>query len=345
MGMISLVVPGSGAPELWSLEAWAALSRAPVHAVPSLASEALEAIGIEVTKLPIEAPRKIGLDLIGGAGGGGHDHGEMPPEIEAAADAAVAAATDHDICVLEHDERLRRALMKRAVDQGLAIEFVIGAQPVGHSLLEVVRTMAILHGPDGCPWDREQTHASLAKHLIDEAYELIDAIESDDPAQIREELGDVLLQVVFHAQMARDAGTFDIDDVATTLDAKLKRRHPHVFSDTEVAGADEVVRNWDQIKREEKGATSSDGSPFEGVPNSLPALQLAQKLLRRAESAGLATPSPSAEEAGSLAAAATDEVSFGEALLALVTRARAAGVDAESALRIKAKELRASLEG
>lgn len=272
-------------------------------------------------------------------GGGGHDHGEIPPEMQAAADAVVAAAAEGEVCVIEHDERLRRALMRRAVDDGLAIEFVVGAQPRGHLLLELVQTMKTLHGPDGCPWDREQTHQTLAKHLLDEVYELIEAIEDDEPNQILEELGDLLLQVVFHAQMATEAGTFDIDDVAATLIAKLKRRHPHVFAGLEVAGAEEVVRNWDEIKRSEK-----PGGVFEGVPRAMPALQEAQKLLRRADAAGFGSPAPTPEDAARLAGEATDEESFGVAFFALVARARAAGVDAETALRLASRGFRAGIE-
>ncbi|MDP8977217.1 MAG: MazG family protein, partial [Actinomycetota bacterium] len=140
-----------------------------------------------------------------------------------------------------------------------------------------------LRGPGGCPWDREQSHRSLARYAVEEVYELLEAIEDDDSDAIREELGDVLLQVVFHAQIAQDEGRFTIDDVARGIVDKLVRRHPHVFSDAQVSGADEVIANWDRLKRDEKPRAGV----FEGVPAALPALQYAATLLRRAAEAGV----------------------------------------------------------
>ena len=129
----------------------------------------------------------------------------------------------------------------------------------GDRLLDLVRVMARLRAPDGCPWDREQTHASLARHLLEETHEVLDAIDADDRERLREELGDVLLQVVFHAQLAADDGAWDVDDVAQGIVEKLIRRHPHVFGDVEVAGADEVLVNWERIKAEEKGEQAARG--------------------------------------------------------------------------------------
>ena len=157
-------------------------------------------------------------------------------------------------------------------------------EPKGAALLDLVATETRLRGPDGCPWDREQTHASLARHLVEEAYEVLDAIDEGDPEHLREELGDLLLQVVFHAQLAEDAGQFDVDGVARAITEKLVRRHPHVFGDLQVASAGEVVRNWEAIKREEEGRTD----PMAGIPSALPALQLAAKLQKRAPAGGLA---------------------------------------------------------
>ncbi|WP_072314170.1 MazG family protein [Agrococcus sp. Marseille-P2731] len=214
---------------------------------------------------------------------------------------------------------------------------------------ELLAVMARLRAPGGCPWDAEQTHASLAPYAIEEAHELAEAIEAaaGDPAadaHLREELGDVLLQVVFHADIARVEGRFDVDDVARTLIEKLRRRHPHVFADTEVEGVGEVVANWDAIKRAEKPERES---AFDGIPASLPALARAQKLLGRAQRAGL---EPALEPLGAPAtepeedASAHDaEAHLGRALLAMVRRASADGLDAERALRGATRELEREL--
>src|SRR2546425_8818125 len=142
--------------------------------------------------------------------------------------------------------------------------------------------MARLRGPGGCPWDLEQTHQSLARHLLEEAHETLEAIDEGDPGRLREELGDLLLQVVFHAEMARQEGTFDIDDVAETITAKLVRRHPHVFGDVQVDSAAEGLVNWERIKSEERGDHEGD----EEIPSTLPALARASKVQRRTAGSG-----------------------------------------------------------
>jgi XTP/dITP diphosphohydrolase len=194
-------------------------------------------------------------------------------------------------------------------------------------LVDLVATMHRLRAPGGCPWDREQTHETLAKYLLDETYELLEAIEGGSREHLAEELGDLLLQVVFHAEIAEDDGGFDVDDVALGLTSKLVRRHPHVFGDVAVEGADEVVANWEVIKDVEKGRTSV----LEGVPETLPALAYAQKLLKRASRTAM--PDGAAQPADA-------EAAFGEQLLAVVAAARAAGIDAEAALRRAAKRVR-----
>src|SRR5262245_58534686 len=147
------------------------------------------------------------------------------------------------------------------------------------ALARLVDIMARLRAPGGCPWDREQTHATLRPYLLEEAYEVLDAIEHGDPAALRDELGDLLLQVVFHAELAREAGTFSIGDVATAIADKLERRHPHVFGDVAVRGADDVVRNWKQIKAEERASTHGvEAGVLDGVPRALPGLAHAQKV-------------------------------------------------------------------
>src|SRR5262245_4723985 len=148
--------------------------------------------------------------------------------------------------------------------------------------------MARLRAPGGCPWDREQDHLSLRWHAVEEVYELLDANEAGDDHEMAEELGDLLLQVVFHAQLARERGAFNFDTVAQRIVDKLVRRHPHVFGETSVSGVDEVCANWDRIKHAEKQGTRHERpSAFDGIPRYLPALARAEKLLKRARKAKL----------------------------------------------------------
>jgi tetrapyrrole methylase family protein/MazG family protein len=148
---------------------------------------------------------------------------------------------------------------------------------------DLLKVMAKLRSPTGCPWDREQTHLSLRRHAIEEVYELIDAIEARDDHEMAEELGDLLLQVVFHCQLARERSAFDFERVCRLLVEKLVRRHPHVFGATKVANVDEVWANWEKIKRAEKhGTPRARHSAFDGIPRHLPALMRAEKLLKKA---------------------------------------------------------------
>lgn len=226
------------------------------------------------------------------------------------------------------------------------------SEPVsGQRLRDVVATMDRLRSEGGCPWDREQTHESLAPYLLEEAYEAYQAIEDGDLTALREELGDVLLQVVFHARIAEEATGADrwsIDDVAAGLVDKLVRRHPHVFGDRTVSGAAEVQANWDVIKQAEKGRTSA----VEGVALAQPALTLAATLQRKAAKLGVppelvaselaAADSPA--QAVATAAATAEESSsvdvMGDLLWAVVALARAQGVDPEAALRGRARRFR-----
>jgi tetrapyrrole methylase family protein/MazG family protein len=228
---------------------------------------------------------------------------------------------------------------------GYRTSMFIDAEPGG--LIGAVRTMSILR--EECPWDREQTHQSLVKYLVEETYELIDAVSrlgGDEPdwvayAQVEDELGDVLLSVLFHAAIARQAGAFDIDDVAEVMRQKLVRRHPHVFADVDVDSADDVKRNWDQIKDEERGA--SRDSLMDGVPPGMPALQRASKVQNRAAKAGFdwdraAEVVPKIrEELDELEAVLEDPVSaeseLGDVLFSVINLARHLGVDGEVALR------------
>jgi MazG family protein len=207
----------------------------------------------------------------------------------------------------------------------------------GERLLDLLKVMHRLRGPGGCPWDHEQTHQSLAPHLLEETYETLEAIDSGDPELLREELGDVLLQVVFHAEMAMQEGTFDIDDVAEGVVSKLIRRHPHVFGDADVDSAAEVLVNWERIKSEEKGEHGID----EEIPPTLPALARAAKVQRRAAGSGFDWRSKDGafgkvrEELEELEQAGLDraEEELGDVLFAVASLARRLDVDPEGALR------------
>ena len=217
----------------------------------------------------------------------------------------------------------------------------------GERLLDLVRVMARLRAPDGCPWDGEQTHRSLARHLLEETHETLEAIERGDRERLLEELGDVLLQVVFHAQIASEDAAWDVDDVAEAVVRKLIRRHPHVFGDVEVSGADEVLVNWERIKADEKaGAEGADRrdppAVDDDIPATLPALARAAKVQRRAAGWGFEWRSVDAavaalreevEELARVADAAEAEEEIGDVLFATAAVARKHGVDAEGALR------------
>ncbi len=150
----------------------------------------------------------------------------------------------------------------------------------------LVDIVALLRAPGGCPWDREQTHESLKRNLLEEAHEVLEAIDSSDPGVLTEELGDLLAQIAFHADIAREAGRFDFGDVIERINRKLIRRHPHVFGDASVADAREVERNWERIKAEERAAAGTRKSPVEGIPASLPALAASQLMQDRVARAG-----------------------------------------------------------
>jgi ATP diphosphatase len=204
-------------------------------------------------------------------------------------------------------------------------------------IARLLAIMARLRDPkEGCPWDLEQSFASIAKHTLEEAYEVEDAIRSGDMPALCDELGDLLLQVVFHARMAEEAGHFDFDAVARAISDKLVRRHPGIFSDAEIETAAEQLVSWEQIKQQERaakraaaGAESSRAAALEDIPIGLPALTRAAKLLRRADREGLGDLTPAASPTSE----ALDETALGEQLLALVARAQRAGLDPEDALR------------
>ena len=211
-------------------------------------------------------------------------------------------------------------------------------------LREIVRR---LRAPDGCPWDRAQSHESLRRYLLEEAYEALDALDGGNPVKLREELGDVLLQILLHAQIATESGEFTIDDVIEGIATKLLRRHPHVFGEAKVDTAEEVVLKWEAIKSDERGV-STEG-PLEDIPQALPALAYSQALQERAVAAGFEWPRVEdvldklTEEARELARAETADEQreeLGDTLFVLVSLARKLGLDSEESLRLASRRFR-----
>lgn len=246
--------------------------------------------------------------------------------------------------------------MSQAADRVDAETAARPGAPATHPEFDrLVRTMWRLRQPDGCPWDREQTHRSITRNMVEEAYEAVDAIEADDAAHLVEELGDVLEQVVLHAQIAADEGAFTIDDVIHGLNEKLVRRHPHVFGEHAAAGdGGEVQDIWDEVKAAERAAAGEkDAEPglLDSVPRSLPALMQAQKISKRAAKAGFEWETVAdvwdkvAEERAEFEREAPGSdaraLEFGDLLFALVNVARREGIDAEEALAASNRKFRA----
>lgn len=276
------------------------------------------------------------------------------PDDRRIAKALVQAALDRGrvVYLLGPDDRgTAPALAGMAAEHDLEIELVfLAQQPPGTEFLRLVDVLRRLRDPeDGCPWDLEQDHRSLLRYLVEEAYELVEAVEEGDDSDLQEELGDVLLQVVFHAQVASDRSAFGIDDVARGIAEKLIRRHPHVFADGDASSADEVQARWDELKAEEKDR----GSPFDGVPAAAPGLDLLHTLQRKAARHGLLDPDrPPAEQAlGEQAATARSardddarEDAIGALLSAAVGLAAELDVDPEVAARREGRALRERTE-
>jgi XTP/dITP diphosphohydrolase len=298
---------------LLSREAWQVLDAADVvfghEGEPQV--EALRDSGVTVTTAPSEAPTTLGRALVGRAAGG-----EQVVWV-------VSSDGDPGLTDVVAGEVSR---LPSAPD----VEVLLGSHDVpGARVLDLVAVMDRLRSPGGCPWDRAQTHTSLVPYLIEEAHEAAEALESGDRDHMVEELGDVLLQVAFHARVAAEATPdrrFDIDDVAGDLVDKLVRRHPHVFGDARAAGSRPdiaaVEAGWEEIKRAEKKRRS----PTEGVSRSQPAAAWGAALVRRAGRAGLPTPAPA-----ELSSSSPEEL--GERLLRVVTAGEQRGWDVEDALR------------
>ncbi|MGH3471442.1 MAG: MazG family protein [Nocardioidaceae bacterium] len=297
-------------------DAWAAIRSADLVAVGSISeplARVVEAQGVPVAALPADP-----AGLLARA-----SHAEV----------VWLAADDGDEPLVRAlaDEVVRRS---EAGQQGPEIVILVASfDPVGARLIDLVTVMDRLRLE--CPWDRQQTHESLVRYLLEECYELIEAIESGDRAHLQEELGDVLLQVMFHARIAtEDADApFGIDDVAEGIVEKLVRRHPHVFAGTEVSGAAAVEANWESIKAAEKSRETA----MDGISLGLPALSLAEKVLSRAlrSKAPLSVPVPTQSS--------YDAQTLGDVLFALVAAATASGIDAEQALRVRVRAEMATL--
>jgi XTP/dITP diphosphohydrolase len=290
-GRVVLVETSDLLPDLLPFQAWDALAAADVVLARDPATHpsapALFMAGIDLEAL---APSALGRDdLLLTRPGGPDDRRLAKSLVERARTLGTA------VYLLESDERgLAPALSGMVAEHDLEIELVFLAQlPRGTELLRAVGVMDRLRDPDGgCPWDLEQDHASLGRYLVEETYELLEAIESGEDDDVREELGDVLLQVLFHARIAAERRAFGIDDVATALVDKLVRRHPHVF-DAEASGAaadaEDVQRRWDRLKADEKGG---DRGPLDGIPAGMPGLALLDALLRRVRRLGMLPSEP-----------------------------------------------------
>jgi XTP/dITP diphosphohydrolase len=302
--------------------AWQALRSAGTvlarHDLPAAWAAALAEAGVAVALQPVAAPEELARDLAAAAA-----RGRVAWLGSADGDPGLGSALTR--------------LMVQASSSGrtpVAVEVVPGSWDVpGAAVGDLVAVMDRLRSPGGCPWDAEQTHASLVPYALEEAYEVAEAVETGDREGLREELGDLLLQVVFHARVAAEhpAAPFDVDDVALGIATKLRRRHPHVFADATAATASDVETAWEALKQQEKGRASV----LDGVPVAMPALARAQKVLGRVDRSALAgAPAPAAPGDGTTA-------DLGTRLLALVQRARTDGVDAEAALRRAVRDVEA----
>ncbi|HEX8003262.1 MAG TPA: nucleoside triphosphate pyrophosphohydrolase [Mycobacteriales bacterium] len=338
------------APGLLSWPAWEELRNGDVCCADAEHPQLpfLEAAGVEVTVLrPDDGPQGLRVSYL--LGGGDPAAAALAHQFR---ERARGGRTAVWLASGGGDPAFVRALGDLvAREGGVEMEVVYGSYDMpGARLLDLVATMDRLRSPGGCPWDAEQTHESLAPYLVEETYEALEAIETGDLDALRDELGDVLLQVVFHARVAqeREEHAWTIDDVAGRIVEKLVRRHPHVFGDVSVSGADEVARNWDEIKAAERSESGEGAGALHGVPLGQPATSLAAKLQKRATKAGLPPALlPYADDAlAAIERSAPEErgAAVGRLLFAVVALARSLDVDPEAALREVAREFRERFE-
>jgi tetrapyrrole methylase family protein/MazG family protein len=322
---------------------------------------------IEPVLTALEIDALSGLQLCDALDLAAHDHPPLNPDLPAlvgqlygrplAADVKLTLMNqypdDHPVALVHAagtlDQRVARLPLyelDRQSDLAHLTTLYVPPCPGVGSFEGLQDTVAHLRAPEGCPWDREQTHQSLRSELLEETYEVLDAIEADDVAALREELGDLLLQILLHTQIAIEAGDFRMVEVINGIDAKLKHRHPHVWGERAVAGTQEVLRRWEELKREERGA---ERSILDGVPQALPALQQANTYGQRAARVGFDWNAVAGvvekvrEEIAELEAASTpaeQAAELGDLLFAVVNWARWLGVDPEIALRAANKRFR-----
>jgi tetrapyrrole methylase family protein/MazG family protein len=263
---------------------------------------------------------------------------------------------DHPVVLLHdagtgeaHLEHLALHEIDRSRSIGVRTSLFVPARAGQGSLESFQETIARLRAPDGCPWDREQTHQSLAPHLMEEAYEALHALDADDMPALREELGDLLLQIVIQVQIASEEGDFLMADVIAGINAKLLRRHPHVFGDVRVSGVEQVLQNWEALKHEERKENGAGKGLLDGVPLTLPALAQAAEVQQRVARVGFDWPglegvqAKVAEELNELLETETEErrgAEMGDVLFAVVNYARWLGIDPESARRQAAQRFR-----
>ena len=350
MARLVLVDTADELPGLLPLHAWSALMSSDLVLVGAVDHPFLPHLDVaelrhEVVADPAQPLPLTRVDLLSG----------VSPADKARSESIVdRAEAEGEVVYLfgpSDKEAFTRTMGMEAARRGVEVEVVYFAgRPDGTRVLALVDVMERLRSPDGCPWDREQDHRSLARYAVEEVYELLEAIDADDPKAIAEELGDVLLQVVFHAQMAAEAGTFTIDDVAGGIVDKLVRRHPHVFAGATVADAAEVTANWETLKAQEKPDRTG---VFDGVAHAQPALGYSEQLQRRAAKAGFdwtadeQAVSKVRSELEEFLAAGDDDArthEMGDLLLSVVGLARRSGIDSEMALRAAAGRFRRRFE-
>lgn len=326
---------------LLTAQAWDLVRTHPVFAAEeSAGTEAVRSAGASVTVLSatpgtLAAQEGASVSQEGASGGASGQEAMAGSGAPCWVQALLTAAAEHQAVVWlagpgGEPDLARQLGMRLAREPGLAeLELVYGSwDPPGARMLDAVSVVDRLVSPGGDPWKQQQTHWSLAQYLLEECYEAYDAIEAGDLAALREELGDLLLQVVLHARLAQDRAEderWSVDDVAADLVEKMIRRNPHVFAGKEVADLEEIAENWEQIKQAEKVRDSA----LDGIALAQPALALAAKILSRAERAGIGVPPPPVP--GLIDP--SDPDALGQALLGIAAASHAAGVDAEAALR------------
>jgi len=291
-------------------------------------SEAQALLAHRYPRLSVDRPAMIGLI-------------SSAPSAPLVALLQMAYPADHPVALVEDVDRtpvVRRLALNELARTTVTTPALLYLPPLPHpgAVESFQGIVACLRAPDGCPWDREQTHRSLRQDLLEETYEVLDALDRNDIPGLREELGDLLLAVLMQAQIAQEAGEFTFTQVVQDVYAKIVRRHPHVFGSLSVDSVSTVLRNWEAIKQQEKGQGAHKRSPLDGVSPSLPALTRAQSLLRHAGK--FEPPSEAGEhrvdlQAACAAFAAGDTDRLGDLLFELCRLARARGLDAESALR------------